>query len=127
MWFDQLTPHPCPPSAHGSGCSLAVASARGNVCPVNVLCAQQLMHFWDLGERRDGERKKGGRYLKSISGLFTPGVLPGLVPCCPLTRDTVRLLSKGCREDLSLLDTALAPGRERVLIVPEATQTPVDW
>lgn len=38
VWFDQLTPHPCPPSAPGSGHSLAVANARGNIYPVNVIC-----------------------------------------------------------------------------------------
>lgn len=58
------------------------------------------------GEEREG-RGGGGRYLKSIIGLFIPGVLPVAGPCCPLARDTIRLLAKGCRGDLSLLELSL--------------------
>lgn len=68
------------------------------------------MHCWDLGEsRREEEGREGGgqRYLKSIIELFIPGVLPVAGSCCPLTRDTIRLLAKGCRGDLSLLELSL--------------------
>lgn len=58
------------------------------------------------GEEREG-REGEERYLKSIIELFIPGVLPVDGPCCPLARDTIRLLAKGCRGDLSLLELSL--------------------
>lgn len=79
------------------------------------------MHRWDLGEKRRGERERGGReggrvgggrYLKSITGLLAPGVLPVAISYGPLAKDTFRLLAKGCRKILSMLDIAFSPGRE---------------